>query len=206
MPYFAPPCYGELPPDPDPLGYSIYGDTPPIEPTSHTDADAGSWLSQQFYIPDGSGLSLVVKALRLYVPVGSVFIGKTGKIGLQRREVDDGGIWLASGAGPGDEMDTNGSRTDFTTPLVAGWNVIPFNSDWPMYPGEGIVIGYQVHDGRYYLFSGGWASSAAVPDLAGLGFYLAERGTTGSVPGRCAYRGGWSAAHWYGIDILVEEV
>lgn len=187
-----------------PTQYSIFASTAPVEPTSNTDADPGSWLAQQFYVPAGAGPNLSVKGIRIYVPTGSAFIGKTGSISLLRRDSASGGIYMSDDV-VGKDPGTTEAVTPFTDALAQGWNERYFSTEWPMNPGDGIIVGYMVDNGAYYLYDN-TLSSSAIEDHSSIGFYLAEAGnSTSSLAGRCVYKGGWTNAKWYGIDIIVRE-
>lgn len=174
--------------------FSVFGSTTPTV-TSYTDAPTDSWLATQFFIPEGSSYSAKVQGIRLLIPSGSAMIGKTGRIGLRRRALAAGGIFLGDTAIQENDFATNEAATVFATPLVAGWNDIYYSTEWDMLPGDGLVLAYLVDDGTHYLFNND-LSTAAINDVSGKGVQMAPSGS------RSNYRGNWTTANWYGIDVL----
>lgn len=189
---------------------SIHGATP-LTLTSHEDADPGSWVSQQYYVPN-TGLSLASKKIvgaRLYVPAGSIHIGQPWRAGLIR---NPDGIWLYGTAPNYTDFDSNGSKVEGST-LVAGWNEVLFATQYPcMANGQAWVIGVQIGaNGNRYLYDTTTTATSIFPDGGpgnGANFVLSEDG--GNVAGqsqRGFYRGAavsGSGFGGYGIDTIVE--
>lgn len=184
---------------------NIFGDTTPGAPSSHTDADAGSWLAHQFYVP-ASGPSLASASIvgaRLYVPVGSSLIGQTWRIGLVRLTGSNPLLRVGGNDFGGQGMLTTNGAMTVGPALVAGWNELLFSQEWPgITNGEGVIIGAMIGDGRYYLFDT-TLPATAIPSTANL--QLAEAGTTQGEIVRSFYRGmvATGGIRWYGLDIMV---
>jgi len=184
--------------------HSVFGVNAPGVLTSHNDAALNSWIAQQYYVTTATALTVV--GARIYVPSDSSMIGLGGFIGLARRPVASGGIWL-EGQGPAPNQSVfegNGAKTEFTASLVAGWNEFHYSTAYSLLPGDGLVIGYTVDNGKYYLYNNGM-NNTRYDDVDGVGFALAEATGNQGTPNRCIYNGGFTQSRWYGLDILVTE-
>lgn len=177
---------------------TVYGDVPPsMELTTMTDAGPNDWLGQQFYVAASPHQQLYVHGVRLYVPSGSSMIGQTGKIGISRRD-NPPGIFMSQDSPSGPS--TNGSSTNMSQALVAGWNEFLLSSSYSFASLEGLIAAYNV--GGSYLFSPTIQASSVLSSGA-LKFYMAEetiRSFYGVDPlARTQSQG-------YGIDIMVSDV
>lgn len=190
-----------------PTVISVFGSSDPGPLTHYNDADTGSWLAHQFYVP-ASGASMQTAQIigaRLMVPSGSPAIGQTWRIALVR--LTGNGIIRVGGAdfGGQDVLATNGSLTQGPA-LVAGWNELLFSQEWPgMDNLEGVIIGAMIGDGRHYLFNTTVASTAVPSSDSRANLVLAESGVISGEATRSFYRGtpASGAVRWYGIDIMM---
>lgn len=188
-----------------PATVSVFGDTVPAALTTYTDGRVGMWVAHQFYATSAFPTGWKFLGARVYVPAGSAHIGKTGFIALKGNSSSP----FIAGASPVlTELDTNGSKTAFSSALVAGWNDFLFSQEWDVFPGGGTLIGVQIGNGSDYLYN-----ADLNPDslkVAGVPNYLvlAESGASGvvsrSANSAVSPDGTWgTAARWYGIDIIV---
>lgn len=177
---------------------TIFGGTAPAEPLSYSDADAGSWLAQQFYCPvtgDSMENGEIIGA-RLYVPAGSAHIGQTWRAALNRYPSEI----LTSASSPGQSaFDSNGTLTEGSV-LIAGWNEITFASEWPAVDNGGsFLIGIQIGTGTRYLHDASTVATTEIFAQNGANLVLAP------LDKRCWYRGTYVSARWYGIDVKVRK-
>jgi len=182
--------------------HSIFGAAaPPGTTTSHTDAGSGAWLAQQFYAT-ASAAVWTITAVRLWVPAGSVLIGRTGKVSALARN----GYFLYATAYPNTFLTAPTYRA-FTEPLVAGWNERPLAVPLSLPVGTGVIAGYNIGNG--YLFNNG-LSTDSIRASDGSNLYLCEIGITGQ-PGRSWYSDAPAQnltsqpATFYGIDIVADD-
>lgn len=178
--------------------FTVFGSTAPAEPTTQTDADNGSWLSQMFYVP-GTGadlLSAFIDGVRLYVPIGSSHIGQTWRAGLVLRT--GAGVINDVTFGGQAQYDANGSKVEGSV-LVAGWNEVDFSTEYSgVDNSEVFMLGVQIGDGTRYLHVATGLSDDAIFAEGGANYVLADKSF------RCWYRDDQSdSAEWYGIDAKV---
>jgi len=178
--------------------YTVFGGTAPATPISYADGMAGSWNSHMFYVP-ASGASLETASIigaRLYVPVGSSHIGQTWRAALVRRT--GAGVINGTSFGGQSQFDSNGTKTEGAV-LVAGWNELDFDSEWPGVDNtEAFMIGVQIGDGTRYLHVASGMTTSYIPAPTGANFVLAE------TEYRSWYRDDqYDAVLWYGIDVKV---
>ena len=191
--------------------HSIFGSAAPAGPhTTHTDGGEGSWTASQFYITASPARTWYVKGARYYVPPGSVSIGQTAYAGLMRRAAADGSVYLSTANISDNTLQSNGYRTAFESPLVAGWNEVRFASALPMNSLDGIIIGIQVTGGQYTVTNG--PGNSAIQSVDGVNLYLAEVGDADGEALRSWYAGTATATlarirttRHYGQDIIVSE-
>lgn len=182
---------------PDSPAFSIFGSTVPVALSSHDDADVGAWLSTQFYIPSPVDYVGEVYGVRILVPEGSTLIGQSGRVALTRRTMADGGPFTTEI--PVTDYNTNGTKTELPTPLVAGWNEIELSASYPFTPGDAVVLGYQIGSGNYYLYTNALTWDPIL-DNGARGVYMAE------VNIRSYYQSAEVDPTWYGIDIMFRDV
>lgn len=175
---------------------SVFGSTEPAQPTCHSDADLGAWVSTQFYCPftGPSLLGTKIVGARLYVKSDSIHIGQTWRAAIIRNPL----AIVTSGSIQSSDFDTNGSKTEGDL-LVAGWNELLFDEEWPGVDNGGSWnIGVQIGNGTRYLHDGSLTGLAITsPDL---NFAMAE------IDKRSFYNNVVNIdANWYSIDTLVEK-
>lgn len=178
---------------------SIFGTTAPAAPTTHTDAELGSWFSQMFYVPfagDTLANALIVGA-RLCVPIGSSHIGQTWRAGLVRLTGPD--VVNDTTFGGQAQYESNGTKIE-GAPLVAGWNEVAFAVEHPgVANGEAFMIGVQIGDGTRYIHVGAGMTTELIRAGSTANFVLAENDV------RSWYRDvQQDTALWYGIDVKVK--
>jgi hypothetical protein len=176
--------------------WTIHGiETWPL--TSYTDADAGAWISAQYYQWTGATASPAgskIVGAKLYIPSGSAHIGKTWRAALL---LHPGTVANQSGQLDYAQYDVNGTKVEGSL-LTAGWNTIRFAAEYDIpAPGGSWFIGTQIADGVSYLRDETYTQSAVRnPDQKN--FYLAE------MPIRSWYWDDMSGARWHGIDCIVK--
>jgi hypothetical protein len=128
--------------------------------------------------------------------VGSPHIGQSWRAALVRRT--GAGAINGSTFGGQAQFDSNGTKTEGSSPLVAGWNELTFASEWPgVDNAEAFLIGVQIGDGTRYLHVASGMSGAHI-FAPGANFVLSE------TEYRSWYRDDqYDAVLWYGIDVKV---
>lgn len=189
---------------------SVFGDAVPATLSYHDDASAGSWVAQQFYVPN-TGPSMAnasIVGARLFVPSGSNAVGQTWRIALVRLVNNNLVRVGGDDFGGQDVFNSNGSLTQGPA-LKSGWNELLFSQEWPGLANlQGVAIGATIGDGRHYLFSSSLPSTA-IPSTNGQNnIVLAEAGTTTGSLVRAFYRGNPASgpSTWYGIDIMLKAI
>lgn len=179
--------------------YTIFEGADVSGTTSHNDTPTNSWLAQYFEKYAGPALEIV--ELGIYVPVGGSIIGQTGKIGIQYNATFFNGSGSYANAIPG------ATDTTFSTPLVAGWNWVPFTTPLAWTDSLPHILGaYSV--GTHYLFNS-TLTAAAIGSPSGL-FELNAGSAAGGnrswyAPGTAGNLFSETSARFYGIDIRVRE-
>jgi hypothetical protein len=178
---------------------------------SYNDAGAGAWIGTQFYLTTLPARAWKLIGMRIYVPTGSSLIGQTGYIAVARRDYANGGIYHGSGSGETypNTWETNGSKTAMGRSLAAGWNSFYFNASWKAYSLDGLILGYSIGGGNYYIYDSS-ISNSSIQASDGTNLYLSESDGVSSGGARSFYYAGSGStsltnARWYGIDIIVRE-
>lgn len=186
--------------------HSVFGATTPAVATVATDAAPTITTANGFYTSGASATGWRCVGARIYVPAGSVAVGKSATLGL----------WMAVGGGnPLPDLSTTPERSATIASLVAGWNEVAW-APREMTPGvPRTFIGANVgNDGTYISAREGVSFDAYPSATAPTSLFLTETDTGEQL--RSVFRIGSGATqqaefnfakaqNWYGVDIIVDE-